>query len=91
MEKIIPTIEEILDKHLYNKFDDTDRQTFLNAMKEYSEILLQSLTDEIKENAKIEICNKGKGCGLSYCDVSCQTISKQSIQTITDNFIKQLK
>jgi len=26
--------EEILDKHIYNKFDETDRRTFLNAMNE---------------------------------------------------------
>ena len=28
--------EAILNKHLYNKFDETDRRTFLAAMQEYA-------------------------------------------------------
>lgn len=30
------TKEEILDKHIFNKFDDADRATFLAAMDEYA-------------------------------------------------------
>ncbi len=31
------TAEEILDQHLYNKFDEVDRVTFILAMKAYAE------------------------------------------------------
>ncbi len=30
------TAEEILDKNLYNKFDEVDRKTFLKAMREFA-------------------------------------------------------
>ena len=46
---------------------------------EYANLQLQSLTDEIKEKAEVKI----NGFKVK--------VDKQSIQTITDNFIKQLK
>lgn len=30
------TAEEILDQHLFNKFDEVDRKTFIEAMKSYA-------------------------------------------------------
>lgn len=85
MENKIPTASEFFKEKAKNK------GTTLNVIdlieeysKLYSEFQLQSLTDEIKEKAKIKTTYVGEF-------VDEVEIDKQSIQTITDNFIKQLK
>ena len=58
---------------------------------------LQSLTDEIKEKAEVELdpdegkSLRGKEFNIENAKNYVVYVSQQSIQTITDNFIKQLK
>ena len=49
VEKVSKSKEQILDKNLFNKFDDTDRQNFINAMQEYADQQCIEKDDRIKE------------------------------------------
>ena len=50
----ILTKEEILNKNLFNSFDDVDKETFLNAMEEYLLLHLKAIEEDVKEKAEIE-------------------------------------
>lgn len=94
MENKIPT-DKILTAQEWILDNENNGKHLLDVMDEYAnyfaKIQLQSLTDEIKEKAETQMCQDGKGCGVAYCEIHCDSVNIKSIQTITDNFIKQLK
>ena len=83
----IPTAEDFA----LDTMQGTDLEEISTALNNFVLLHLKVIEEEVKEKAKIERCNNGKGCGTMYCDIQCRTIDKQSISDIFDNYIKNLK
>lgn len=77
----IKTAEAILDKHLFNRFDETDKTTFKNAIHEYATQAVRMALQEAAEKATMD----SGGHGNDYW------IDKDSILSLESEIISRLK